>query len=655
MKYVKNDGADVFSASDTACAGTETGYAGCIHAGQMRKVQLPGITSCAGLSMTDALGVFVWSCLVKNGLATFYSTDFQQGKGLQNLVNSTSWLSNSVTLGGASGNIGYSGTSASSVWSWTNPIATPASNPLAVDAQVSLSTSGTIYVVASNATTSGYAINADQVALITLPGVTLTYAGESSGWCASGAAYPIVCVNSHLYDWVEGNYEATPPSGTTANDGVCPYIPTFARFHLITVKDAAGYGGMMGGSVNTIFDQIRVSNNPGGGFGLDRATNDFVKDVVAVSNGNNGIAVENLSGLPTGNILFQVSAANNANGLLLDGDNGSLVQYVGANSGNVNLQAANLTGNIVVAATLNNGAFGTYLNGSTFYTLNNIVASNNSSSGIGLESDFNMTLSQVVSTDNAFGVSQDVSTSDYFTGVLMVGNDPSGLCNIIGSTPGLINNTCSSAGTDGSVVYAGQLSNATLRTARSLASSFFGKVTTTDSSNSSNVNGTATYPGTLDSFDFYDFSNFFRGWGLDGGTFPSAGNQGQWTAGTGRIWDWRLLASDTTILNKSGNGSSSNGTFVSGTNCPSAVNGNVTATDQSGRTYLLNAYEIVDPFNPYYSNTGNHNGLCEAGETCVYMPNFGAYQGEGTLEPCTFVSNGGLAGITMYGYSKNGD
>lgn len=38
----------------------------------------------------------------------------------------------------------------------------------------------------------------------------------------------------------------------------------------------------------------------------------------------------------------------------------------------------------------------------------------------------------------------------------------------------------------------------------------------------------------------------------------------------------------------------------------------------------------------------------------TFWPNFGAYQGEGALEPCTFVSNGGLTGITMYGYVING-
>src|SRR5262249_51927166 len=49
----------------------------------------------------------------------------------------------------------------------------------------------------------------------------------------------------------------------------------------------------------------------------------------------------------------------------------------------------------------------------------------------------------------------------------------------------------------------------------------------------------------------------------------------------------------------------------------------------------------------------NHNGLCETGEHCIYAPNFGAYQGTGTLSTCTF-QNGTVTGVTMYGYSTIG-
>jgi hypothetical protein len=67
MDYVENDGADVFSASDTACTGSEVGYDACIHGGEIRKVVVAGVASCTDLSLSDVLSAFQWTCVVKNG------------------------------------------------------------------------------------------------------------------------------------------------------------------------------------------------------------------------------------------------------------------------------------------------------------------------------------------------------------------------------------------------------------------------------------------------------------------------------------------------------------------------------------------------------------------------------------------------------------
>ena len=130
--------------------------------------------------------------------------------------------------------------------------------------------------------------------------------------------------------------------------------------------------------------------------------------------------------------------------------------------------------------------------------------------------------------------------------------------------------------------------------------------------------------------------------------FPSTTNQGQCTTGTCQIWDSRLSHLDTILLNHGATFTGANGTFANGSACPSAIGGNVTFTDQasSPHTYLLNAIEV----------SGNGNGLCESGESCVYAPNVGAYQAEGTIntsQTCTF-SNGTVTGVTMYNYPTNG-
>ena len=93
--------------------------------------------------------------------------------------------------------------------------------------------------------------------------------------------------------------------------------------------------------------------------------------------------------------------------------------------------------------------------------------------------------------------------------------------------------------------------------------------------------------------------------------------------------------------------------------CPTAVDGARAVNNHNGgyngfpdQIYLTAAVEIVSPASPGYG-PGNHDGLCESGEHCLYTPNFGAYQGEGLLTTCTFV-DGIVTGVTMYGFASNG-
>jgi hypothetical protein len=65
-------------------------------------------------------------------------------------------------------------------------------------------------------------------------------------------------------------------------------------------------------------------------------------------------------------------------------------------------------------------------------------------------------------------------------------------------------------------------------------------------------------------------------------------------------------------------------------------------------TYLRNAVEIFD------DGIGNDNGLCESGETCLFLRNNGSYQGHGNLVSAGTFTNGTLTGITLLKYSSNG-
>ncbi|MCM2279142.1 MAG: hypothetical protein NDJ89_13785, partial [Oligoflexia bacterium] len=210
-------------------------------------------------------------------------------------------------------------------------------------------------------------------------------------------------------------------------------------------------------------------------------------------------------------------------------------------------------------------------------------------------------------------------------------------CTVSGGTnPGLVNGTCANNGN----------SDATLRVLAG-APELVGQLTSDDAINSSDNNGVMSFASIL---DWVGFENLFRGWG-NGGAFPGAASRGQCTSGTCQIWDFRLKSTDTFARNVTGDGLSANSDFLAGQSCPAFLGGNVVSIDRrtSPRTFLRNAMEILA------DGIGNDNGVCESNESCLYAPNFGAYQGEGdpSGNECTFQA-GTLSGIRIYGYPTNG-
>ena len=164
-----------------------------------------------------------------------------------------------------------------------------------------------------------------------------------------------------------------------------------------------------------------------------------------------------------------------------------------------------------------------------------------------------------------------------------------------------------------------------------MAGSFVAKADS-DSENSSDFGGTAAY---TESMDWANFENDFRGWGMDGGTFPNADQRGRCDSGTCRIWDWSMTVADTVVKD----------VLV----LP-AGNDIITHTwsDSSTTTFLRNSVEIGG------DDIGNDNGLCESNETCLFTPNIGSYQGHGQLISAGSFTDGTLVGITLLRYGNNG-
>jgi hypothetical protein len=73
------------------------------------------------------------------------------------------------------------------------------------------------------------------------------------------------------------------------------------------------------------------------------------------------------------------------------------------------------------------------------------------------------------------------------------------------------------------------------------------------------------------------------------------------------------------------------------------------AAGECASVFLRHAVEVMR------DGLGNENLLCESGETCLFSPNIGAYQGHGEPEFLARIGAGGtVENVTLLRYSENG-
>jgi hypothetical protein len=353
---------------------------------------------------------------------------------------------------------------------------------------------------------------------------------------------------------------------------------------------------------------------------------------------------------------------NNGNGLTVTGSGVTIASPVTIMSAGTSGVAVTGSYNIFAPMTIANIAGSAVtLTNSSYNLFNGLLMANVNNGVIESGTTTNNTLSQIV------GYNVRGSSLITLTGA---GNKISG--NVVTSA----SPACGSSGATNASCNAAGDSDFARTTGINLSGSFVAKATS-DSLNTAGVS--ALYQNVS---DWYRFDNFFRGWGRTGTTFPNADQALACRTNnvSCAIWDWSLLATDQQIRNKSGNASTANGAFSSGSACPAAVGGNVRVQSgnfnvanasaypgwsngieisgngingcESGEScvqrYLTNAIEYLAV------STGDLDGLCESGEACIYTPNFGAYQGHGSIVgPCIF-SAGDVANVQMYSWQTNG-
>ena len=203
---------------------------------------------------------------------------------------------------------------------------------------------------------------------------------------------------------------------------------------------------------------------------------------------------------------------------------------------------------------------------------------------------------------------------------------------------------------------------------------FVGRALQDDTVNTSDTDGRVDdHPGDSD-FDWTGFENSFRAWGKsDGKSFPSEGQRGRWDPSTdenpspGQIWDWSLADRSPLIgqdlLWENMKAITQNDSYprfspteaVTHTWSSEFTDADCTSRggDWDGKsctsTFLRYAHEVL------LDGIGNENGLCDAGETCIYAPNLASYQGHGKLVDADwFTSPADVPSVTLLEYEHNG-
>ncbi|HEX4923024.1 MAG TPA: right-handed parallel beta-helix repeat-containing protein, partial [Bdellovibrionales bacterium] len=363
--YVKNDGADVYHASNVACdvnaAGLDS-YFDCIHGGEKRKIELTGTNSCTGLVINEAGGAFDWICSVEGGVATYMTVGLKSTKGLADLINAggNGWANNVVTISNGTRNIYRTNTSD---W-WSNAVVPLPDNSsgtvLNLDGTDSDAggpdgtySAGTIFTLLTSRATPGYNLNLDGMGVVVKSPAVLSWNGSATSSCSSNTGEVaaadrrcIVAVGGQNFTWIEGEFDGE--GGVT--DAQRPFTLNYAKFAV--ARRAIGKGSFQSGyylnfANFNLIDQVTTHSNQTNGNGVYDSDYNTFRNITSYSNTGNGFE------------LRANSDYNTVDGLTVYSNGGDGLYVVGSTSaGNTvnNLLSYSNTGHGIYLGTVTNGS-----------------------------------------------------------------------------------------------------------------------------------------------------------------------------------------------------------------------------------------------------------------------------------------------------------
>jgi hypothetical protein len=711
--YVRADGLDALSASGAPCVAASDGprFDACVHAGELRAFAVPGRNTCAGISAQDTLQAFSWTCLEGTSPVRVVSTGLAVGRRLSDLLDWSAapvgWRTNQVRV---LDNATLIQETSPEIW-WANPVVTSSragtypGRSNTISAAGLLGSAGTIYAITATTTDGSYELAAEKVAVVTGPGVKLTSVGQHPA--INGANAP--------FSWVEAatgsasNYGISIGSGVrfgvvsdSSVDGARGGVvvgstkslvrrltvrnlsatsPTEAvmmtgGFNLVDGVDAENVtGGVTFLGNDNVVRNVHIATGSGEAFRFTSGPRNLLVDAHAstvtwgatLDNGADGnvlvrVRVSNCSRYgfevrSSGNLFVDVEASNTGNGgLVLLAPNNRVLggTFVGAGVG-----AGQSAGTVMMAVTSAHtldGAgfsFGTSRN-NDLAALAVVNARWNTtavaSGGVVFDgtaartSELHAVYGLASAHHDGLGLNLDNIYESRFDGPLLLGSNTLADCQVTaGSNPGLtqIGTGCVAQGASTAVVTTGV----------SLVGAFVGPVTTDDPIAPDDVTGTALRASIT---DWAATSATHRLWARAGSSIADPAARGRCIGtNTCQLWDFGLSAADTVLRERlplpDGDDVVLHTWSAAAAGPCGVIAGGATWTGTACQsTFLRGAIELLE------DGTGDDDGLCESNEACLYLPNLGAYQGDGPLVSAGAFVDGQLTGITLLRRATNG-
>lgn len=628
----------------------------CLHGGEVKKVVISNRKSCTGLSLTDSAGAFVWKCSASSVPTTFYSVGFQKGKGLKDLISPTgnAWKTLTVSL---SENASVVSTSSAATW-WTNtvtPLNTANINSGGAAARLTLASANTVYAVTENIASRGINIDEAGIAIVVLPGATLSpTATVASVDCRpawpSGVQPCFIWNKSKHFVWLEGSIKGASGNYFFVIDrSISGFSFTYNfRGHGLNVDLQGANGIFVNYAGNTVYSDSTFKNGAWG-----------IIDDTVVFNLFHDITIDNMSwgGIDTGwmsaytkmfNIRVNNSGVSGTQSAIKQSGQYGVLQHFSARNSNIGVTNESSQHVIIdgLAANNNKGFYGTNVDSNSFFHL---TASHNGSSGFEHTfGPYQLMFHNILSTNNAKGFL--AAGEETIFGLSSIDNTSSEIEIIADSSNIVWNNYLNLGSTTPACVYGTNLTNVGLTNATCDAASSSAFTKTSGINGSSlyagykndtiNENGSDGLLGILFSSitDNFFFENQKRNWiFLDTNAWPNSANRGKCASGLCGIYDFTLTTAAPNLKNI-------NGTFAANSACPAITKGSnaiplYVPALQGTAEYMLDGI-------------GNDDGLCNSDETCYFIPNAGAGLNEpwNYTQTCLYDPDGSATtNVTIYG------